>query len=89
MVVPSIQDGWLQLGKPLLISGSKSLDYALTLTQVTGNATAIPATALLVARPEVIASIGAASGSYSNSATTTHHTTDTSLVTDEFLAQWS
>lgn len=88
MVVPSVQDGWMQLGKPMLISGSKSLDYALTLTQLTGLATAIPATALMIARPEVIFGITAASGSYSNTITTTHHATDTSLVTDKFLAQF-
>jgi hypothetical protein len=88
MVVPTTQDGWLQLGKPLLITGSKSLDYALTLTQVNGLATAIPATALMVARPEVIFGITAASGSYATATGTTHHTTDTSAVTDKFLAQF-
>lgn len=87
-LVPSTQDGWLQLGKTIQIVGSKSLDFALTLNQVAGLATAIPATALMVARPEVIYGITAASGSYASSAGTTHHTTDTSAVTAKFLGQF-
>jgi hypothetical protein len=70
-----------------MIAGSKALDYALTIRQVTGNAAAIPATALMAARPEVVSSLAAASGTYTSTQTTTHHATDTSLVTDKFLAQ--
>jgi hypothetical protein len=85
--VTSTQEVWQPVSRPIMIVGSKALDYALTIRQLTGGAVAIPATALMTARPEVIGSLAAASGSYANAQATTHHVTDTSGITNSFLAQ--
>lgn len=87
MTVTSMDVQWRPLGKPILLVGRWSIDYAMTIQQVTGNAVAIPATGLCVARPEKLSGVNAASGSYQGTQDTTHHATDTSAVTDKWLAQ--
>ncbi|MEQ1502629.1 MAG: hypothetical protein ABMB14_10380 [Myxococcota bacterium] len=85
--VSSINDQWEPLSKVMTIVGGQELDYALTVTRVTSNATAIAATGLMVARADTLFGVNAASGAYAGAAGTTHHATTLSTVTDKYLAQ--
>jgi len=86
MAVPSTEDMWEPAGQPLIIVGGHALDYALTISRVTSNASAIAATALMVAREDIIVGIEPASGEWSRTQGTTHHVTDLALVKDKFFA---
>ncbi|MEQ1508413.1 MAG: hypothetical protein ABMB14_39650 [Myxococcota bacterium] len=85
--VTSLNDQWNPVGKEMTIVGGQELDYALTLTRVTSNATAIAATALMAARPDVVFGVNAASGAYAGAQGSTHHVTTLSTVNDKYLAQ--
>ena len=84
--VTSTVDTWEPIGQPLVIVGGHALDYALTIARVVGNVTAAPATALMAAREDNVASLEPASGARATKQGTTHHVTDLSAVTDKFLA---
>ena len=86
VAVTSTVDMWEPIGQPLVIVGGHALDYALTISRVEGKVSAIPATALMVAREDTISSLEPATGSRATKQGTTHHVTDLAAVTDKFLA---
>jgi hypothetical protein len=78
---------FLPIGDPFPITGASGVDFSLTLSNVGSNGQAIPAVALIVARPELMDAPAAASGSYGTATGTTHHITDLSGVSNKFMAQ--
>ena len=86
IAVTSTVDIWEPISQPAVIVGGHAIDYALTISRVSGNVSAIPATALMAAREDTIASLEPASGTRATKQGTTHHVTDLTTVTDKFLA---
>jgi hypothetical protein len=86
IAVTSAVDMWEPIGQPLVIVGGHALDYALTISRVTGSVSTIAATAMMTAREDMISSVEPAGGTRATAQGTTHHVTDLSAVTDKFLA---
>ena len=87
VVAGSAADTWEPIGQPLVIVGGHVLDYALTVSTLTGGITVAPATALMVAREDQVDAIDVAGGPRATAPGTTHHVTDLTKVGNRFLAQ--
>ena len=85
VVAGSAADTWEPIGQPLVIVGGHVLDYALTVSTLTGGITVAPATALMVAREDQVDAIDVAGGPRATAPGTTHHVTDLTKVGNRFL----
>lgn len=80
-------DMFIPLGREFNITGATAVDFAVTVSRVTGTARVVGAVALITARPEEMDAPAQAAGGYTSTQTTTHNTFDLSTVTNKYLAQ--
>lgn len=86
--VLSTTEMWLGLGRSFQIAGADTVDFALTVRRLTGDAEVIPGLQTAAALEQAPDAPSAAGGSWNaTSGSTTHHQSDLSTTTDKMLAQ--